>query len=120
MTKASPNEPDPGCVDLEVLREATLGDRDLMQHLAELYVNDADLQLRALDDALQNREADRIDRIGHALKGASLQVGANPMAAISDELERIGKSGELEKAADAIQRARAEFEKVRRALADLR
>ena len=120
MTKASRDEPNEDPVDLEVLREATVGDRDLMQQLAELYTNDADLQLRALDDALENKEHDRIKRIGHALLGASLQVGANRMAAISGELEIMGKTENLEHAPEAIRRARAEFERVRKALADLR
>ena len=120
MTKAKGDQPDPGAVDLGVLREATVGDRDLMQHLAEIYVTDADLQLRALDDALENKDSDRIKRIGHALRGSSLQVGANTMAAISEELEKMGKAGSLDGAPDAIARARAEFARVRQALADLR
>lgn len=120
MTKASRDDPDSDAVDLSVLREATVGDRDLMQHLAEIYSTDSDLQLRALDDALENKESDRINRIGHALRGSSLQVGANLMAEISAELEAMGKANDLTHAADAIRRARVEFIRVRKALADLR
>ncbi len=120
MTKASRDEPGPEAVDLTVLREATMGDRDLMQHLAEIYTTDSDLQLRALEDALENKESDRIARIGHALMGSSLQVGANEMARISEQLETMGKKNELGDAADAIRRGRAEFIRVRKALADLR
>ena len=120
MTKPGQGESEPGAVDLEVLREATAGDRDLMQHLAELYVNDADLQLRALDDAVENKETDRIARIGHALKGASLSVGATVVAGLSDEIERAGKAGDLGRAVEAIAKAHGEFERVRKALADLR
>ena len=120
MTKASRKEPERDAVDPEVLEEATAGDRDLVQHLAELYVNDTDLQLRALDDALENKEADRIARIGHALKGSSLSMGAGPMAAISEELELAAKAGDLDRASHAIRAAQVEFVRVRRALADHR
>jgi len=107
-------------VDLGILRDATAGERDLMQELAELYVNDADLQLRALTDALESQETDRIRRIGHALKGASVSIGARPASAIFAELESAAAAGDLERIAKAIDRGRREFARVRRALGDLR
>lgn len=107
-------------VDLEVLRDATAGDRDLMQELAELYVGDTDLQLRALDDAVANREADRVRRIGHALRGASLSMGARPSAQIYEELEEAAQAADFPRIVDVIARSRVEFDRVRRTLADLR
>ncbi len=114
------NDPAPPAVDLEVLREATVGDRDLMQELAELYLSDTDLQLRALDDALSNREHDRIHRIAHGLEDASLAVGASPAAAIFAEIDAAVRAGDLDLATAARDRARQEFERVRRSLGDLR
>ena len=63
MTNPSDEDPKAPAVDLVILREATGGDRDLMQELAELYVGDADLQIRALGDALQiKRVIDQVTR----------------------------------------------------------
>lgn len=107
-------------VDFEILREATGGDRDLMQELAELYVNDADLQLRALDDAAKNREMDRIRRIGHALCGASLSIGAQEAGDIFRELEYAARDGDAARVRMAIDRGAEEFIRVRKLLADLR
>ena len=106
-------------MDLGILEEATGGDRDLMQELARLYITDADLQLRALDDALQNRELDRLRRIGHALCGSSAQVGAAVAAQIFRELEDAARAGDQDRIQTAILRGGAEFARVRAALADL-
>ena len=110
---------DAGALDLGILKEATGGDRDLMQELARLYITDADLQLRALEDALQNRELDRLRRIGHALCGSSAQVGAPVAAGIFRELEEAARVGDQERIESALRRGTAEFARVRAALADL-
>ena len=110
---------DAGALDLGILEEATGGDRDLMEELARLYINDADLQLRALEDALQNKELDRLRRIGHALCGSSATVGAPVAAAIFRELEQAARAGDQDRIRSAIRRGTAEFARVRVALADL-
>lgn len=115
----SPQAGEPEAVDLEVLREATGGDRDLMQELARLYLNDADLQLRALDDALENKELDRLRRLGHALCGSSAQVGAREAAEIFRELEAAAREGDADRIRSAIARGTAEFERVREVLSEL-
>ena len=120
MTNPSGEDPQAPAVDLGILREATGGDRDLMQELAELYMGDADLQIRALGDALQNNELDRLRRIGHTLKGASASIGATPAAALFEELEIASKAGETETIKRIIEAVTREFERVRVALADLR
>ena len=120
MTIPPDEDMDASAVDLDALRQATGGDRDLMQELAELYVSDADLQLRALGDALQNNELDRLRRIGHALTGASASIGAIRAAEIFRTLEHAAKAGDTDAIRDAIEEGRAEFVRIRRALADLR
>jgi two-component system, sensor histidine kinase and response regulator len=107
-------------VDLGVLREATGGDRDLMEELAELYVSDADLQIRALDDAMDNRDMDRIRRIGRTLRAASESVGAAAAAEAFARLEAGARAGSLEAVREATEAVRDEFVRVKRVLADLR
>jgi HPt (histidine-containing phosphotransfer) domain-containing protein len=120
MSKPSGEDAVGPAIDLQVLRDATGGDRDLMQELAELYVSDADLQLRALTDALDNNELDRIKRIGHTLSGASASVGAATAAGVFRDLEAAAKAGETDRIRGLIERSTSEFARVRRALADLR
>jgi HPt (histidine-containing phosphotransfer) domain-containing protein len=120
MARVTGSDASKGPVDLQVLRQATSGDRDLMEELAELYLNDADLQLRALDDALQNREYDRIRRIGHSLKGSSASIGAGQAAEAFKVLEDAARSQDEAAIKAAIAKGTAEFERVKRALAELR
>jgi HPt (histidine-containing phosphotransfer) domain-containing protein len=120
MAKATGNDPSRTPVDMAVLRQATSGDRDLMEELAELYLNDADLQLRALDDALENKEYDRIRRIGHSLKGSSSSIGAGTAAEAFKSLEEAGRAQDETAIRAAIARGTAEFERVKKALAELR
>lgn len=120
MAKPTRHEADRRAVDMDVLRDATAGDRDLMQELAELFVNDTDLQLKALEDALQNREMDRLRRIGHALRGSCLSIGATPAAEVFKDLEDAAKVGDAARIRAAIDQGVLEFARVRRALADLR
>ena len=107
-------------VDLQVLRDATAGDRDLMQELAELYIGDTDLQLRALDDAREGKEADRLKRIGRSLTDASAGVGAGKASRIFARLEAAAAAGDLQGVKAAIDEGRQEFVRVRKALVDLR
>lgn len=107
-------------VDLEVLRSATHGDRDLMQELAGLYLGDTDLQLRALDDALENKEVDRLRRIGRALRDSSEGVGATNASEIFGKLETAAAGGDFDAVRLAIDEGKREFDRVKKALADLR
>lgn len=120
MTQPSRPPPAPDAVDLNVLRDATGGDRDLMQELAELYLNDSDLQLRALDDAIENKEMDRIRRIAQALIAASEAVGAATAAGIFRELEASAQAGDAASVREAIDRGIGEFARVKQCLADFR
>jgi len=120
MVKSSRGEPGRASVELDVLRDATGGDRDLMQELAELYVSDSDLQLRALDDALQNKELDRIRRIAAALESSSASVGAVTAAGIFRELGQAAREGDADRIRRTIDEGVDEFERVRKSLADLR
>jgi len=120
MAKPSGEDAVGPAIELAVLRDATGGDRDLMQELAELYVSDADLQLRALGDALRNNEMDRIKRIGHTLAGASASIGATAATEMFRGLEEAAKAGDTDRIRELNERLALEFVRVKRALADLR
>lgn len=107
-------------VDLEVLRNATDGDRDLMQELAQLYMNDADLQLRAIEDAISNKDMDRLRRIGSSLWQSSESIGAHEAAALFKEMEIAARAADLATLREVARKAWPVFERVRSALADLR
>jgi two-component system sensor histidine kinase/response regulator len=96
------------------LRE--LGDADLLSELSTMFLDDASSRLAALRDAVEEGDAQAVERIAHTLKGASGNMGATRMAAFCSELQDVGTSGDLGRAAELLGRLEEEFGRVRPAL----
>lgn len=73
-------------LDLARLREFTDGDRRLERELATLYVETAAVYIGQMREALTDPEAWR--RAAHALKGASVNIGAVEIAETAARAER--------------------------------
>jgi CheY-like chemotaxis protein len=112
---AAPN----GSIDdsvLEGLRELQEeGEPDILKELIELFLEDVPPQLKALREAEERDDAKSVERIGHTLKGSCGNLGAVRMAAISAELEEIGRTGDLAPAPALLSRLEEEFGCVRAA-----
>ena len=92
------------------------GEPDILEELIELYLEDAPSQIAALGEAVQAGEAQTVERIAHALKGSSGNMGATRMTAVCSELEDVGASSALYKAPELLQQLEEEFGRVRAAL----
>ncbi len=57
-----------------------------------------------------------MERVAHALKGSSGNMGAKGMASICAKLEEAGSAGDLSRAPELLARLDAEFGRVRQAL----
>ena len=66
---------------------------------ARTFLEEVPITLEQLRAAVREDDAAGVARIAHALKGATLNVGAEPMARVSRELETLGKNGTTEGAA---------------------
>lgn len=95
-------------IDLAFLDRQTMGDADLRRDLLALFAEQVERQMETLasTDPQTQREA------AHTLKGASLAVGANDLAALAGEAETAAAAGRLDAAlvaavAAAAQAARA-------------
>jgi CheY-like chemotaxis protein len=100
---------------LEGLRE--LGGSELIAELSEVFSSDALPQLADLRVAVEGGDAGAVERIAHTLKGSSANMGASRMAGLCEELQKAGISKDLTEALELLDRLKAEFERVRRALA---
>ncbi len=93
----------PSALDLSVLaglREIQQpGKPDLVTELIDLFLEDTAVQLKMLRTAVSNNNAKEVRRVAHLLKGSSANMGAGPMAALYDSLEKTefknGESGTL-------------------------
>ncbi|QIN80145.1 PAS domain S-box protein [Rubrobacter marinus] len=81
---------------IESLRELQReGEPDIVSELATMFSEDASLRLAELQEAVDEGDAAKVERVAHALKGASGNMGAKLVAALCHELQDVGSSGDL-------------------------
>jgi HPt (histidine-containing phosphotransfer) domain-containing protein len=99
---------------LEGLKEigSDLGPTFIVQ-LLETFRQDATEHLSMLRSAIAGGEAGELGREAHALKGASLTIGAKGMAEICKRLEILGTARSLEGAPVALALLDREFDRVK-------
>jgi HPt (histidine-containing phosphotransfer) domain-containing protein len=73
--------------------------------------------LETLRQAVAAGQPEHLKRAAHNLKGSSSNLGARTLAALSAELETLGKQGTLEGAAEVLSRLQREYQRVCQALA---
>jgi HPt (histidine-containing phosphotransfer) domain-containing protein len=77
-------------------------DPDFVDELVDEYLADVPRQEAALRAALDAGDAEGLVRPAHTLKGTSLNVGGQLVAAIAREIEAHGRAGELAVVADLL------------------
>ena len=85
------------------------GDPDMLQELADIYVEDAAKAMRTLHEALNAGDARRVYETAHTLKSSSASLGARRLAAVFEKLERMGRTAALDGAGDLLVTAEVEF-----------
>jgi CheY-like chemotaxis protein len=114
---APSNEDAVSAAVLDSLRQ--LQDEDAPRLVADLiavYLEELQVRLGTLRSAVIGEDADSVAREAHALKGASLSLGANPLAALCAEIEAAGGSRPLGPVVNVLDRLTAEAERVKDAL----
>lgn len=101
---------------LEALRSLQDDGDEFVAGLVTMYFSDTATRLGALRGALEGGEPQAFERAAHAIKGSSANIGAVRMAALSGELQGVGKGGDLSIAPPLVAELEAEFDRVRAAL----
>jgi CheY-like chemotaxis protein len=103
---------------LEALRKLQeKGEPDILEELIELFLYETPSQLAALREAIGNGDVHAMERLAHALKSSSGNMGAKRMASISAKLEEVRGLEDLrEEAPMQLEQLEAEFGRVRQAL----
>src|SRR6266566_5656955 len=122
LTLEAEKQVEPGpALDRAVLSELRQlqgeGEPDIVQELAEAFEFETPPLLEALCQAVAEGQPEQLKRAAHNLKGSSHNLGARTMAALSAELETLGKHGTVEGAAELVTRLEQEYQRVCRALA---
>jgi PAS domain S-box-containing protein len=93
------------------------GESDIVQELAEAFQFETPPLLEALHEAVAKEQPEKLKRAAHNLKGSSNNLGARTMAALSAELETLGKNRTIEGAGELVTRLEQEYQRVCQALA---
>jgi PAS domain S-box-containing protein len=113
--------PAPDVVDRAVIDGlgSTMG-RDFAVELVDTFIADARELVAALRRALAGSDRDAFRRAAHTLKSTGESLGAFGLAAQARELEVMGQSGRLHEVGDRVDRLADMYERVARALGEIR
>ena len=116
----TPAKPATSAVDGEAiarLRELVEDDgQAFLKDILGTYITDTTKRLETLRQNATNRNAPELMRSAHAIKGSSLNVGANRLADYCQQLEDIAGAGKLDGTATLVTQIEGEFERVQKEL----
>jgi HPt (histidine-containing phosphotransfer) domain-containing protein len=84
--------------------------------LVRTYLQDAELRLRLIREALQAGDNANGRQAAHSLKGASANLGAGNLSGLCERLEHEAKGGDIDRCGELVARIEAEFAAVRQEL----
>jgi histidine phosphotransfer protein HptB len=84
--------------------------------LIECYLEDTPQRFQAINDAIPQENAKRLQLEAHALKSSSAIVGAKHLSQICKQLEDLGRDGNLSDATLLLSQAMTEYQQVDAAL----
>jgi HPt (histidine-containing phosphotransfer) domain-containing protein len=101
---------------LATLWELERGQSRLLPHLIRLYLQEGPAHLAALQEAVAQGAAGRVEELAHGLKGSSAQLGATRMSRLCAALQDAGHRPDLRQAAAQVDELQREFVRARAAL----
>ena len=82
-------------IDWDELNERLCGDEELVGTILDLFVDECPGWIAAVVAAVDERDAERVRRSAHSLKGAAANVAAHDVAAAAGRLEHMGREHDL-------------------------
>ncbi|MGA7853819.1 MAG: Hpt domain-containing protein [Candidatus Acidiferrales bacterium] len=76
------------------------GDAELLRELADLFIQSCPKMLEDIRDAVQKQDAKALERAAHSLKGCVGNFFSKGARETAQQLEFVGKSGDLAGAAE--------------------
>ena len=107
-------------INREELKERLDNDMELFVELVDVFVNDSDKLINNIDEAISKGDSESIGKTAHTLKGAVSNFSAVKAYESSLALEKIGKSGEIDKAPGAFETVKKEIEILIKALQEMK
>jgi HPt (histidine-containing phosphotransfer) domain-containing protein len=105
-------------VDTTALMGIVDGDKGLLTELGQLFLEDYPIQMTELRKAIDRGDVCQLERTAHSLKGALGTIAASNARTLANELELMGHTARLDKAAIILQQLTAELERLTAFLSD--
>ncbi|MDE2027195.1 MAG: Hpt domain-containing protein [Candidatus Omnitrophica bacterium] len=83
-------------IDLKDVLERVQDDKELLNELLDIYIEDFAIKRKGLDEAIAAGDAVRIREIAHSMKGASGNISAKLMYTACLKLETMAKEGKTD------------------------
>eukprot|EP01133_Synstelium_polycarpum_P020235 gene20235-24262_t len=102
---------------LENIRALSRADGDaLLERVILAFTGETPRQLAAMREAIAGADAEALRKVAHSLKSGSANVGADGLAQLCKEMEKLGRAGSTEGAAPLLQQMQQAFLAVRESL----
>jgi HPt (histidine-containing phosphotransfer) domain-containing protein len=98
-------------IDTEVLRKIIDYDREFEKELFQIFIENADFNIKKLETASKTNDNNLWYMASHALKGSSASIGAFPLSRVL-EVSQKNSDLEIEKKIEIFQKIKEEFKKV--------
>jgi HPt (histidine-containing phosphotransfer) domain-containing protein len=104
---------EPADFDRAEMLEQVGGDRQLVKELVELFLGTSPGHLERVRQAVAAGDAMAVRQAAHALKGAAGCVGAKKVWQVALDLETMGRTADLSRAADSFTALEPALERLR-------
>jgi CheY-like chemotaxis protein len=105
---------------VSILMQIGDSESSLLQEVIAIYIADAPMRINSMRHALATRNSELLWSAAHRLKSSSGNVGATRVRDICDAIEKIGRSGKVQEAAQLIDDLDAEYVHAERTLRSLK
>ena len=95
------------------------GDEELLREITTIFLEEYPALIDEIQAAVSGRDARRLERAAHSLKGSVANFGAQAATQAAYRLETLGRRGELQDAAIALDDLLASFGQLHPALQEL-
>ena len=110
-------DPDP-IFDMARILSNVDGDQEVLQQIVELFLEDSQVALSKIRDAIERQDTETLTCFAHSLKGAVGNFGALRAFRAAKKMESLGRHGDLVAARDGQGRLEDEVHRLRHALAE--
>ncbi len=97
-------------LDMAAALERVEGDRDLLEELVRLFMDQCPINMKEIREAVAAGDANVLLRLAHTLKGAAMNLGALKVSEAAQSLEDQARTGDLGSAASLFENLAKEIE----------